>query len=86
MEHKLKLTFESGNTNTFTLVVGKEGKKNLNDFILEALQLASWERELPLNIQTVSGREVYPVFKRKYKKGETPIGSIPSSISIGWSK
>lgn len=59
--------------------------KNLNDFIIEALQISEDKRKLPLKMQCPNGLEVYPSIKMKFENyGSAITGDKLESMMIHW--
>lgn len=74
MTFKVQITDESGWVNNFVLTLSSSmEEKNLNDFILEALQISENKRKLPLKIQYQNGIEVYPRLKMKFQNNGSPL-------------
>ena len=64
MEYKIQISNEKGYIKEYTLNCRDPRKeKNLNDFILDALQISEDKRELPLKILCPNEEETYPSIK-----------------------
>jgi hypothetical protein len=86
MEYKVQITDEAGNVHQYVVSRSSSSEdKNLNDFILEALQISEDKRKMPLLIQCPNGLEVYPSIKMKFANFGTPIlGDKLESMHITW--
>lgn len=74
MKFEVKITDEAGNIHNFTLIKSSsDEKKNLNDFILNALLISEDKRQLPFIIQCPNGVEVYPSIKMKFENYGSPL-------------
>ena len=74
MEYKVEVKDEKGNTRQYVLKCSFLGEeKNLNDFILKALQISEEKRKLPLLIQCPNGLEVFPSIKMKFENLGSPL-------------
>jgi hypothetical protein len=68
MEYKVQITDEAGNIRQYNVSRSSSSEeKNLNDFILEAIQISEDKRKLPLKIQCQNGLEAYPSIKMKFE-------------------
>jgi hypothetical protein len=84
MEYEVQITDEKGNVVKYTIVRSSSNEdKNLNDFILEALQISQDKRKLPLKIHCPNGLEVYPSIKMKF---EGYIFDKLESMHITWQR
>ena len=64
MEYKIQISNEEGFIKEYVLNCRIPGEdKNLNDFILDALQISENKRKLPLNIKCPNGLMTYPSIK-----------------------
>lgn len=60
-------------------------KKNLNDFILRALNISKNKRKLPLIIQCPNEMEVFPSIKMKFENYGSPLlGDKLEAMIITW--
>ena len=86
MEYKVQITDEAGNVGQYVISCSSSSEdKNLNDFILEALQISEDKRKMPLLIQCPNGLEVYPSIKMKFENFGSPIlGDKLESMHITW--
>jgi hypothetical protein len=86
MEYKVQITDEAGNVGQYVISCSSPSEdKNLNDFILEALQISENKRKMPLLIQCPNGLEVYPSIKMKFANFGSPIlGDKLESMHITW--
>lgn len=84
--YSLKLEDEFGNTHEFKIIRSQSGEeKNLNDFILDALQISEDKRELPFKIQCPNGLEVYPSLKMKFNGFGSPLlGDKIEAMHVTW--
>lgn len=83
---KIKVESETGNVTEFNVTTsGSDEKKNLNDFILEALSISEDKRTIPLIIQCPNGVEVFPSIKMKFENHGSPIlGDELEAMVIDW--
>lgn len=87
MKYIIEITDENGNRfkkelKTSTL---REGGKNLDDFILEALSISEDKRQLPCRIQCPNGLEVFPSIKMKFENYGSPLlGDKLEAMYITW--
>jgi len=86
MKYKVQLTDEAGNVFLYDVSCSSsDEEKNLNDFILEALQISEDKRKLPLKTQCPNGLEVYPSIKMKFKNYGSPLlGDKLEAMHITW--
>lgn len=86
MNFEIKITDEKGNEHEFVLTSSSsDEEKNLNDFILEAIQVSEDKRKLPLKIQCPNGIEVYPSIKMKFENFGSPLlGDELEAMHITW--
>lgn len=86
MNFKVKITDEKGKEHEFTLSrSSSDEEKNLNDFILEAIQVSEDKRKLPLKIQSPNGLEFYPSIKMKFENFGSPLlGDELEALMITW--
>ena len=71
---KIKISDDSGNEITYKIErSSSEEKRNLNDFILEALSISEDKRKLPFIIQCPNGLEVEPKLKMKFQNYGSPL-------------
>ena len=85
-EFNLVLSDESGINNTYVIKRSSEDeKKNLNDFILDALQISEDKRKIPFIIHSPNGTEVYPKIKMKFQNfGSSILGDKLESMCVTW--
>lgn len=84
---KITVTDETGEVvKSFDLVKSNpDAKRNLNDFILEALLVSEDKRELPFIIQCPNGLEVHPKLKMKFENFGSPLlGDKLESMCVTW--
>lgn len=86
MNFNVKITDEKGKEHEFTLSrSSSDEEKNLNDFILEAIQVSEDKRKLPLKIQSPNGLEFYPSIKMKFENFGSPLlGDELEALMITW--
>lgn len=86
MKYNLKITNESGEVFETTITSSSsDEEKNLNDFILEAIQVSEDKRKLPLKIQSPNGLEFYPSIKMKFENFGSPLlGDELEAMFITW--
>jgi len=86
MKYKVQLTDETGKVFLYDVSCSSsDEEKNLNDFILEALQISEDKRKLPLKTQCPNGLEVYPSIKMKFKNYGSPLlGDKLEAMHITW--
>lgn len=86
MEYKVQITDEAGNIRQYNVSRSSFSEdKNLNDFILEALQISEDKRKLPLKTQCPNGLEVYPSIKMKFENYGSPLlGDKLEAMMITW--
>lgn len=86
MEYTLKITNENGEVFETTISSSSSNEeKNLNDFILEAIQISEDKRKLPLKIQSPNGLEFYPSIKMKFENYGSPLlGDKLEAMMITW--
>ena len=86
MKYELKITDEHGNEHLYNVVRSSSDEpKNLNDFILEALQISEDKRQLPFLTQCPNGVEVYPAIKIKFENDGSPIlGDKLEAMMVTW--
>jgi len=86
MKYKVQLTDEAGKVFLYDVSCSSsDEEKNLNDFILEALQISEDKRKLPLKTQCPNGLEVYPSIKMKFKNYGSPLlGDKLEAMHITW--
>lgn len=75
MEIKILMTSPDGKTTELTLNTNThpEGKKTLNDFIVEALCISPDKRKLPVIIHAPNGLETDPTIKMKFTDYGSPL-------------
>lgn len=80
----LTLSDDAGNTKTYTICRSSfDQERNLNDFIIEALQISEDKRNLPFKIQCPNGVEVYPSIKMKFENyGSCLLGDKLESMHV----
>ncbi len=86
MEYKVQITDENGKVHNYTITRSSSGeKKNLNDFILEALSISEDKRKLPFMIQCPNGLEVHPSLKMKFENYGSPLlGDEIEAMHVTW--
>ena len=81
MEYKIQISNEDGFIKEYVLNCRVSGEdKNLDDFILDALQISEDKRKLPLKIQCPNKLEVYPSIKMEH---EDLFGTV-TAMFITW--
>lgn len=83
---KITLSDDSGNEITYKIERSDfDEKRNLNDFILEALSVSEDKRKLPFIIQCPNGLEVEPKLKMKFHNYGSPFcGDDIESMVVTW--
>lgn len=86
MKYTIELTDENGKVHHFNLTTSNlDEKKNLNDFILNALCISEDKRNLPFTIQCPDGLEVYPSIKMKFENyGSSLLGDELEAMQVTW--
>jgi hypothetical protein len=86
MKYTIKLTDENGNASLYELSSSSSDEnKNLNDFILNALQISEDKRKLPFMIQCPNGLEVFPSIKMKFENyGSSLLGDKLEAMHVTW--
>lgn len=86
MKYKIEITDENGKVYVYDVNrSSSDEEKNLNDFILEALQISKDKRELPFKIQCPNGLEVYPSLKMKFENYGSPLlGDKIEAMHVTW--
>ena len=86
MKYELKITDEQGNEHLYNVVRSSSDEpKNLNDFILEALSISEYKRQLPFLTQCPNGLEVHPSIKMKFKDyGSSLVGDKLEAMMVTW--
>jgi hypothetical protein len=86
MEYKVQITDEAGKVYHYNVTRSSSSEeKNLNDFILQALQISEDKRKLPFKIQAPNGLEVYPSIKMKFENYGSPlVGDELEAMHITW--
>lgn len=86
MEYRVQVTDEAGNVKEFVLNSSScDEPKNLNDFILGALQISEDKRKLPLLTLCPNGLEVYPQLRMKFENGGSPLlGDKLEAMFVTW--
>lgn len=88
MELKLILSDDKGFSREYTLTRSSgDEKKNLNDFIIEAIQVSEDKRKLPFMIQCPNGEETHPSLKMKFENyGHPMCGDKIEAMHVTWRK
>jgi len=82
----VKISDDSGNEINFKIERSSfDEKRNLNDFILEALLISEDKRKLPFIIQCHNGIEVNPKLKMKcHNYGSPLLGDEIEAMLVTW--
>lgn len=84
-KYKIQIIDEDGNVKNFNIERSSNGDKNLNDFILDAVQISEDKRKLPFKIQSPNGLEVYPSIKMKFENYGNPLlGDALEAMHVTW--
>lgn len=86
MKYKITITDENGNDHLYNVSRSSSDEpKNLNDFILEALNISEDKRELPFMIQCPNGLELHPSLKMKFENyGSSLLGDKLIAMHVTW--